>query len=99
MDFYNSDELKKAYTFHIDQTKSYILEAGYEFSEDVVGETIILTYNDSMQVFMQQLFYDIDYDGIEDICLVLIYELPKKDSNLISFYNFTNNIRINNMNS
>ena len=99
MDVYSKDELEKAYTFHVDQTKSYILEAGYDFLEDVNSDTITLTYNDNMQVFMQQLFFDINYDGIEDICLILIYELPKDDNNLSSFYTFANNIRINNINS
>ncbi len=96
MDVYSKEELEKAYTFHVDQTKSYIVEAGYEFIEDVHNDTIALTYNDNMQVFMQQLFFDINYDGIEDICLVLIYELPKNDNNLSSFNTFANNIRINN---
>ena len=91
--------LKKAYTFHVDQTKQYIVEAGYTFTEEVMGDAIVLTYNDNMQVYMKESFYDIDYDGNDDICLVLIYELPNDESNLVNFYNFTNSIRINNINS
>ena len=99
MDNYTSAELKKAYTFHVDQTKQYIVEAGYTFTEEVMGDAIVLTYNDNMQVYMKESFYDIDYDGNDDICLVLIYELPNDESNLVNFYNFTNSIRINNINS
>lgn len=99
IDNYTSDELKKAYTFHVDQTKQYIVEAGYTFTEEVIGDAIVITYNDNMQVFMKEAFYDIDYDSHNDICLVLIYEIPINENNLVNFYSFTNSIRVNNINS
>ena len=95
IDNYTEDDLVKAYKFHIDQTKQYIVEAGYEFNEEVVDDTIILSYSNNMEVYLKYVEYDIDYDGINDISLIIIYELPSKENNINRFNKFISSIKVN----
>ena len=95
IDNYSTDELKKAYQFHIDQTKEYIVEAGYEFSEDTKDDVIILTYTNNMEVFLKYVEYDLDDDNVNDISLIIIYELTKDDNNIIKFNKLVDSIKVN----
>lgn len=95
IDNYSSDELKKAYTFHVDQTKEYIVEAGYEFSEEVIDDVIVLSYTNNMEVYLKYIEYDLDEDNINDISLVIIYELSKDDNNIIKFNKLVDSIKVN----
>ena len=95
MDNYSDEELIKAYKFHVDQTKDYIKEAGYLYNEELIEDNIVLTYNDKMQVFIKYTEYDLDNDNNNDICLIIIYELPINEDNINRFNSFVNSIRIN----
>ncbi len=95
IDNYSTDELRKAYQFHIDQTKEYIVEAGYEFSEDTKDDVIILTYTNNMEVFLKYVEYDLDDDSVNDISLIIIYELTKDDNNIIKFNKLVDSIKVN----
>lgn len=96
MDNYSDSELLKAYKFHIDQTKEYIIEAGYTFIEELNDDIIVLTYNDKMQVYIKYTEYDINNDNSNDISLIVIYELAKDDNNINRFNNLINSIKVNN---
>ena len=95
IDNYSEEDLVRAYKFHIDQTKQYITEAGYEFSEEVIDDVIILPYSNNMEVFLKYVEYDLDNDGINDISLIIIYELPTSDNNIIKFNKFIESIKVN----
>lgn len=95
IDNYSSDELLKAYKFHIDQTKNYIIEAGYEFNEEVIDDIILLTYTNNMEVYLKYIEYDLDKDNVNDISLVIIYELPIKEDNLTRFNKLVDSIKVN----
>ena len=85
----------KAYKFHIDQTKNYIIEAGYEFNEEVIDDTIRLSYTNNMEVYLKYIEYDLDNDNVNDISLVIIYELTTNEDNINKFNKLVNSIKVN----
>ena len=85
----------KAYKFHIDQTKNYIVEAGYEFNEEVIDDAIRLSYTNNMEVYLKYIEYDLDNDNVNDISLVIIYELTTNEDNINKFNKLVNSIKVN----
>ena len=48
-----------------------------------------------MEVYLKYIEYDLDEDNINDISLVIIYELSKDDNNIIKFNKLVDSIKVN----
>jgi len=89
---YSLGQLDQVFKFHLNQTKNYISEAGFDFSEVIVNDITILSYDD-MDILLTYIDYDINFDGFNDYRLILFKEVLSNEKELDEFNNFISSIR------
>lgn len=88
---YTPAQLDDIYNFHLEQTKEYINEAGYEYEEIIVEELVILKY-DNMNVLYMGIDYDTNNDLINDYRLIVIKEVLDYENVINDFNKLLNSI-------
>ena len=88
---YSMGQLDDIYYFHLEQTKDYIKEADYEYTEELGDKIVVLKYSD-MVVLYKGIDCDIDNDGNYDYRLIIIKEVPEHDDVIKEFDELVNSI-------
>lgn len=90
---YSMGQLDEIYRFHLNQSKTYIKEAGFIYKEEITNDIDILTYNNDMCVLMKKIDYDINNDHEYDYRLVIIKEVLYNENMINDFNNLINSIQ------
>lgn len=90
---YSMGQLDEIYRFHLNQSKTYIKDAGYEYIESLDEDIDILTYNNDMCVLMKKIDYDINNDNEYDYRLIIIKEVLYNENMINDFNNLINSIQ------
>lgn len=94
---HNKNELDDIYQFHLNQTISYIMEAGYLYYIEVIDNINHIYYdNNKMEVLIKYIDYDVNNDNKYDYRLIVVNEFLKKNTYLKDdFRGIINSIKFN----